>query len=79
VRDIAAHPNNRKTDMSNWIKCTDMDDETIYVNLHAATTIQRTGKKTLIGFHGSKEEHLKIQEEPEHLIGAVGAIDDDKE
>jgi hypothetical protein len=79
VWDITARRTNRKTDMSKWIKCTDMDDETIYVNLHAATTIQRTGKKTLIAFHGSKDEHVKVQEEPEHLIGAVGAADEGEE
>jgi hypothetical protein len=53
----------------NWIKCTDMNKKTIYVNIENATSIfwVEQEKASIIGFP-SGSDSIKVIEPPEAII-----------
>ncbi len=53
----------------NWIKCTDMNKQAIYVNIENATSIfwVEQEKASIIGFP-SGADSIKVTEKPEIII-----------
>jgi hypothetical protein len=53
----------------NWIKCTDMNKQPVYVNIENATSIfwVEEEKASIIGFP-SEGDSIKVVEEPEAII-----------
>jgi hypothetical protein len=58
-----------------WVKCTDSQERTIFLNLDAAISmvpLERTGL-TRIAFIGAEKDTVEVKETPEHLIKAADA------
>jgi hypothetical protein len=53
----------------NWIKCTDMNKQPVYVNIENATSIfwVEEEKASIIGFPSGRDS-IKVVEEPEAII-----------
>jgi hypothetical protein len=59
--------------MAAWVKCTDYQDRTIFVNLDVAISlvpITRTAM-TKITFIGADKDSLEVKETAEHLVESV--------
>jgi hypothetical protein len=59
--------------MAAWVKCTDVQDRTIFLNLDSAISIvglERTGL-TRIAFIGAEKDTVEVKETPEYLINAA--------
>jgi hypothetical protein len=59
--------------MAAWVKCTDAQERTVYLNLDAAISIvpiERTGL-TRIAFVGAEKDTVEVKESPTHLISAA--------
>jgi hypothetical protein len=59
--------------MAAWVKCTDAQDRTIFLNLDAAISIvqlERTGL-TRIAFIGAEKDTVEVKETPDYLINAA--------
>lgn len=59
--------------MAAWVKCTDVRELTIYINLDAAISIvpiERTGL-TRISFAGAEKDTVEVKETPDHLMSAA--------
>ena len=54
----------------NWVKCTDMRNQTIYVNIENATSIlwNEIEKASTIAFASSGGDSIKVTEKPEAVI-----------
>ncbi len=54
----------------NWVKCTDMRKQPIYVNIENATSIlwNEIEKASIIAFASSGGESIKVIEQPEAII-----------
>jgi hypothetical protein len=53
-----------------WVKCTDSQERTIYLNLDAAISmvpLERTGL-TRIAFIGAEKDTVEVKETPDFLI-----------
>ncbi len=60
--------------MAAWVKCTDVQNRTIFLNLDAAISIaplERTGL-TRIAFVGAEKDTAEVKETPEYLLKAAG-------
>jgi hypothetical protein len=56
--------------MAAWVKCTDVSDRTIFLNLdHAISMVplERTGL-TRVAFIGAEKDTVEVKETPDHLI-----------
>jgi hypothetical protein len=56
--------------MAVWVKCTDVSDRTIFLNLDHAISIfplERTGL-TRVAFIGSEKDTVEVKETPVYLI-----------
>jgi hypothetical protein len=56
--------------MAAWVKCTDSQERTVFLNLDAATSmlpLERTGL-TRITFIGSEKDAVEVKETPDYLI-----------
>jgi hypothetical protein len=56
--------------MTAWVKCTDSQERTIFLNLDAAISmvpLQRTGL-TRIAFTGAEKDTVEVKETPDYLI-----------
>ena len=56
-----------------WVKCTDSQDRTIFLNLDAAVSmipLERTGL-TRIAFIGAEKDTVEVKETPDVLIKAA--------
>ena len=53
----------------NWVKCTDISNQSIYVNIEKATSIfwVEQEKASIIGFRGGTDS-IKVIEKPEIII-----------
>jgi len=53
----------------NWVKCTDISNQSIYVNIEKATSIfwVEQEKASIIGFPGGTDS-IKVIEKPEIII-----------
>ena len=61
--------------MATWVKCTDTQDRTIFLNLDSAISIvplERTGL-TRVAFIGAEKDTVEVKESPDHLIGVARA------
>ena len=59
--------------MAAWVKCTDAQERTIFLNLDAAISIvqlERTGL-TRIAFIGAEKDTVEVRETPDHLINSA--------
>ena len=59
--------------MAAWVKCTDTNERTVYLNLDAAISIvplERTGL-TRIAFIGAEKDTVEVKETPDDLIKAA--------
>ena len=59
--------------MAAWVKCTDAQERTIFLNLDAAISIvqlERTGL-TRIAFIGAEKDTVEVKEAPDHLINSA--------
>jgi hypothetical protein len=54
----------------NWVKCTDMRKQPIYVNIENATSIlwNEIEKASIIAFASSGRDSIKVLETPEAVI-----------
>jgi hypothetical protein len=54
----------------NWVKCTDMRKQPIYVNIENATSIlwNETEKASIIAFASTGGDSIKVIEQPEAII-----------
>jgi hypothetical protein len=54
----------------NWVKCTDMRNQPIYVNIENATSIRRdeTEKSSIIAFAVTGGDTIEVIEEPDAII-----------
>jgi hypothetical protein len=62
--------------MAAWVKCTDAQDRTIFLNLDAAISIvqlERTGL-TRIAFIGAEKDTVEVKETPDYLINAAESV-----
>lgn len=53
-----------------WVKCTDSQERTMFLNLDAAVSmvpLERTGL-TRIAFIGAEKDTVEVKETPEYLI-----------
>ena len=59
--------------MAAWVKCTDAQERTIFLNIDAAISIvqlERTGL-TRIAFIGAEKDTVEVRETPDYLISAA--------
>lgn len=59
--------------MAAWVKCTDGQERTIFLNLDAAISmlpLERTGL-TRIAFIGAEKDTVEVKETPDYLIKAA--------
>ena len=59
--------------MATWVKCTDTQQRSVYLNLDAAISIvplERTGL-TRIAFIGAEKDTVEVKETPDDLIKAA--------
>jgi hypothetical protein len=59
--------------MAAWVKCTDAQERTIFLNLDAAISmvpLERTGL-TRIAFIGAEKDTVEVKETPDYLIKAA--------
>ena len=64
---------NMERPMAAWVKCTDAQERTIFLNLDAAISIvqrERTGL-TRIAFIGAEKDTVEVRETPDYLISAA--------
>ena len=64
----------------NWVKCTDISNQSIYVNIEIATSIfwVEQEKASIIGFPGGTDS-IKVIEKPEIIIrGGMTCPEDPK-
>jgi len=56
--------------MADWIKCTDMDGEPIFVNLEIAMSVywQEHTRCSHVAYPGGDEDGLFIKEKPEAIL-----------
>jgi len=62
--------------MAAWVKCTDAQDRTIFLNLDAAISmipLERTGL-TRIAFIGAEKDTVEVKETPDYLIKAADSL-----
>jgi hypothetical protein len=54
----------------NWVKCTDMRKQPIFVNIENATTIfwNEAEKVSIVAFASSGGDNIKVLEKPESVI-----------
>jgi len=54
----------------NWVKCTDMRNQPIYVNIENATSIRRdkTERSSIIAFAVTGGDTIEVIEEPDAII-----------
>ena len=54
----------------NWVKCTDMRNQPIYVNIENATSIRRDDaeKSSIIAFAVTGGDTIEVIEEPDVII-----------
>jgi hypothetical protein len=54
----------------NWVKCTDMRNQPVYVNIEQATSIRRdeTEKSSIIAFAVTGGDTIEVMEEPDAII-----------
>jgi hypothetical protein len=56
--------------MAAWVKCTDTQERTIFLNLDAAISmvpLERTGL-TRVAFIGAVKDTVEVKESPEYMI-----------
>ena len=59
--------------MAAWVKCRDVSDRTIFLNLDHAISIvplERTGL-TRVAFIGAEKDTVEVKETPDYLINAA--------
>ena len=59
--------------MAAWVKCRDVSDRTIFLNLDHAISIaplERTGL-TRVAFIGAEKDTVEVKETPDYLIKAA--------
>ncbi len=66
--------------MAVWVKCTDVSDRTIFLNLEHAISmvpLERT-RLTRVTFIGAEKDTVEVKETPEHLIAIIAGARDSK-
>jgi len=61
--------------MAAWVKCTDVQERTIFLNLDNAISIvalARTGL-TKVAFIGAEKDTVEVKETPDYLIQSAAA------
>jgi hypothetical protein len=62
--------------MAAWVKCTDSQERTIFLNLDVALSIvplERTGL-TKVTFVGAEKDSVEVKETPDYLIQTAEAL-----
>jgi hypothetical protein len=62
--------------MAAWVKCTDSQERTIFLNLDVAISIvplERTGL-TRVTFIGAEKDSVEVKESPEYLIKTTEGV-----
>ncbi len=56
--------------MTDWVKCTDTEDKTIYLNLTTARCVMWNDKVnlTLIAYSATNEDVMRVRERPEAIL-----------
>jgi hypothetical protein len=61
--------------MAAWVKCTDVQERTIFLNLDNAISIvalERTGL-TKVAFIGAEKDTVEVKETPDYLMQSAAA------
>jgi biopolymer transport protein ExbD len=63
-------PSAKQEAKMNWVKCTDMRKQPIFVNIENATTIfwNEAEKVSIVAFASSGGDNVKVLEKPESVI-----------
>ncbi len=58
--------------MTDWVKCTDIEERTLYVNLAPARCVVWNDKMncSLIAYSATNEDVLRVRERPEAILSA---------
>lgn len=58
--------------MTDWVKCTDIEDQTIYLNLATARCVKWNDKMnlSLIAYSATNDDVLRVRERPEAILKA---------
>jgi len=62
--------------MAAWVKCTDVQERTIFLNLDNAISIvalERTGL-TKVAFIGAEKDTVEVKETPDYLMQSATAL-----
>ncbi|HMI96426.1 MAG TPA: hypothetical protein VK479_07935 [Micropepsaceae bacterium] len=62
--------------MAAWVKCTDAQERTIFINLDVAISIvplERTGL-TRVAFIGADKDTVEVKETPDYLIKTADSV-----
>jgi len=62
--------------MAAWVKCTDVQERTIFLNLDNAISIvalERTGL-TKVAFIGAEKDTVEVKETPDYLMQSAAAL-----
>ena len=62
--------------MAAWVKCTDSQERTIFLNLDAAVSmvpLERTGL-TRVAFTGADKDTVEVKETPDYLIKTADSV-----
>jgi hypothetical protein len=62
--------------MAAWVKCTDAQERTIFLNLDAAVSmvpLERTGL-TRVAFTGADKDTVEVKETPDYLIKTADSV-----
>jgi hypothetical protein len=62
--------------MAAWVKCTDSQERTIFINLDVAISIvpvERTGL-TRVAFIGADKDTVEVKEAPDYLIKTADSV-----
>jgi hypothetical protein len=62
--------------MAAWVKCTDAQERTIFINLDVAMSIvplERTGL-TRVAFIGADKDTVEVKETPDYLIKTADSV-----
>lgn len=57
--------------MVGWVKCTDKQDKTVFLNMATATSVfwNDHEKCTIVAYPGGEEDVWRVREKPEVILG----------
>jgi hypothetical protein len=65
--------------MANWVRCTDLQGGTIFVNFDNAITLSdHKGGQSKIGFMGAEKEHVFVKESIDQIYDSIQLLENSK-